>query len=100
MLNFRILFSVERKQTSKLGSRQNELETSSNYGAGLRDQNNDSQANGDSEGEVGDHCRFAERANGFKASIVDQNNPLPHFERSIFDKYMEFQQSKKTNQWN
>ena len=57
----------------------------------------DSQAYNDSEGEVGDHCRFAERANGKFSN--DPSKPLPHFERSVFDKYLEHQ-TKNGNQWN
>ena len=81
-----ISYLIDRKQPKKIGSRQQERDASASFGK-QRDHVTDSAAYNDSEGEAGDHQRFAERANG--KLVNDQIKPLPHFERSVFDKYME-----------
>ena len=82
----------------KIGSRQGEREISNGIGK-HREAPADSAAYNDSEGEAGDHQKFAERANGKGISCEQMLKPLPHFERSVFDKYQE-QKDKNNNVWN
>ena len=49
-------------------------------------------ARDESEGEAGDARSYAERANGAKMASVQNVEPVPKFEKSVFDmKYNEKQ---------
>lgn len=93
------LLPIDRKHAKKIGSRQHDREASASFGKQRDHHVADSAAYNDSEGEAGDHSKFAERANG--KLINDQIKPLPHFERSVFDKYMEHHGKQNAqNVWN
>lgn len=53
---------IDRKATNKMGSRQGPREQSAGFG--YQDSQNNQNVLYDSEGEIGDHIKFAERANG------------------------------------
>lgn len=49
-------------------------------------------ARDESEGEAGDTRVYAERANGVRAAAPQEVEPMPKFEKSVFDmKYTEKQ---------